>query len=58
MHFNRNRAVLKDVAQQVQYTRNEEMLHSQVGIKLINTLREEYPELFDQELEDRIAHEC
>lgn len=58
MHFNRNRAVLKDCAQQVQYTRNEEMLHAQVGIKLINTLREEYPELFDKELEDRILHEC
>lgn len=58
MHFNRNRAVLKDCAQQVQYTRNEEMLHAQVGIKLINTLREEYPELFDKELEDRIASEC
>jgi ribonucleoside-diphosphate reductase beta chain len=58
MHFNRNRAVLKDCAQQVQYTRNEEMLHAQVGIKLINTLREEYPELFDAELEARIAAEC
>jgi len=58
LHFNRNRAVLKDCAQQVQYTRNEEMLHSQVGIKLINTLRKEYPELFDQELESRIAEEC
>lgn len=58
MHFNRNRAVLKDCAQQVQYTRNEEMLHAQVGIKLINTLREEYPELFDIELETRIKEEC
>jgi len=58
MHFNRNKAVLKDVAQQVQYTRNEEMLHSQVGIKLIQTLKEEYPELFDKELEDRIGEEC
>lgn len=57
MHFNRNRAVLKDCAQQVQYTRNEEMLHAQVGIKLINTLREEYPELFDAELEERISEE-
>jgi ribonucleoside-diphosphate reductase beta chain len=57
MHFNRNRAVLKDCAQQVQYTRNEEMLHAQVGIKIINTLREEYPELFDEELEQRIAEE-
>ena len=58
MHFNRNRAVLKDVAQQVQYTRNEEMLHSRVGIKLIQTLEEEYPELFDDELRERIQHEC
>lgn len=58
MHFNRNRAVLKDCAQQVQYTRNEEMLHAQVGIKIINTLREEYPELFDEELQKRIETEC
>ena len=58
MHFNRNRAVLKDCAQQVQYTRNEEMLHAQVGIKIINTLREEYPELFDEELQKRIEAEC
>jgi len=58
LHFNRNRGILKDVAQQVQYTMKEENLHSQVGIKLINTLREEYPDLFDKELEDRIAEEC
>ena len=58
MHMNRNKAVMKDCAQQVQYTRNEEMLHAQVGIKLIQTLREEYPELFDEELQDRIQHEC
>lgn len=58
MHFNRNRAILKDCAQQVQYTRNEEMLHAQVGIQIINTLRQEYPELFDEELEKRIAEEC
>jgi ribonucleoside-diphosphate reductase beta chain len=58
MHFNRNRAVLKDCAQQVQYTRNEEMLHAQVGVKLIQTLREEYPEYFDEELNTRIQQEC
>jgi ribonucleoside-diphosphate reductase beta chain len=34
------------------------MLHAQVGIKLINTLREEYPELFDAELESRVREEC
>ena len=58
LHMNKNKAILKDTAQQVKYTRNEEMLHAQVGIKLIDTLREEYPELFDEELEDRIRLEC
>jgi ribonucleoside-diphosphate reductase beta chain len=57
MWFNRYKNVLRDTAQQVQYTRNEEMLHAQVGIKIINTLREEYPELFDEELEARIYAE-
>jgi len=55
--FNRNKNMLKDTAQQVQYTRNEETLHSQIGIRLVNTLRDEYPELFDQELEDLVVRE-
>ena len=55
--FNRFKNTLKDTAQQVQYTRNEEALHAQVGIKLINTLRAEYPELFDPELIERIVAE-
>lgn len=55
--FNRMRNKLKDTAQQVQYTRNEEMIHALVGIKIINTLREEYPELFDADLEARIIEE-
>lgn len=50
--------ILKDTAQQVQYTRNEEMIHALVGIKLINTLREEYPELFDADLQAKIIEEC
>ena len=33
------------------------MLHAHVGIKLIQTLREEYLELFDAELEARILEE-
>jgi ribonucleoside-diphosphate reductase beta chain len=55
--FNRFKNVLKDTAQQVQYTRNEEMLHAQAGIKIINTLRAEYPDLFDVELEAKVIEE-
>ena len=56
--FARFKNVLKDTDQQVKYTRNEENIHALVGIKLINTIRKEYPELFDEELEEKIAKEA
>lgn len=56
--FARFKNVLKDTDQQVKYTRNEENIHALVGIKIINTIREEHPELFDDELEERIINEA
>jgi ribonucleoside-diphosphate reductase beta chain len=56
--FNRYRNVLKDTSQQVAYTSREELIHALVGIKLVNTIRQEHPELFDDELIERIRHEC
>lgn len=56
--FARFKNVLKDTDQQVKYTRNEENLHALIGIKIINTIREEYPELFDEELEEKICQEA
>jgi ribonucleoside-diphosphate reductase beta chain len=56
--FARFKNVLKDTDQQVKYTRNEENIHGIVGTKIINTIREEYPELFDEELTERILHEA
>jgi len=56
--FNRYRNVLKDTGQQVKYTRNEENIHALAGIKIINTIRSEHPELFDEELEERISAEA
>ena len=56
--FARFKNVLKDTDQQVKYTRNEETIHALVGIKIVNTIREEYPELFDSELEERIIDEA
>lgn len=57
LNLNR-RGLLKDAAQQVKYTRNEELLHAQAGMKIINTLRAEYPELFDADLEAKVLDEC
>ena len=56
--FARFKNVLKDTDQQVKYTRNEENIHGLVGTKIINVIREEYPELFDKELEEKILHEA
>lgn len=56
--MNRYQNWLKDAAQQVKYTRNEELLHAQIGMKLVNTLRKEYPEYFDADLEAKIIEEC
>jgi ribonucleoside-diphosphate reductase beta chain len=56
--FARFKNVLKDTDQQVKYTRNEENIHALVGIKIINTIREEYPELFDEEFVERIMSEA
>jgi ribonucleoside-diphosphate reductase beta chain len=49
--------VLKDTGQQVKYTRNEENIHALAGIKIINTIKEEHPELFDEELQERVVQE-
>lgn len=56
--FGRYKNVLKDTNQQIAYTRNEELVHANVGTKIINTIREELPELFDQDLEDKILNEA
>lgn len=56
--FGRYRNVLKDTTQQVTYTKNEELIHAKVGMKLVNTIRQEHPELFDEELEQKIRGEA
>ena len=58
MWFKRHKNVLKDLDKQVEYTSREENLHAQVGITLINQIREEHPEYFDDELKDKILHEA
>ena len=57
-YFNRFKNVLKDTAQQVAYTSKEELIHAMVGIKLVNTIREEHPEIFDEEFTELIQNQC
>lgn len=55
--FNRYKNVLKDVSNVVQYTSKEENLHAEGGMALINVIRDEHPELVDEDLEKRIYDE-
>jgi ribonucleoside-diphosphate reductase beta chain len=55
--FGRFKNMLKDTNKQVEYTSREENLHAMIGIKIINTIREEYPELFDDKLKNKILFE-
>jgi ribonucleoside-diphosphate reductase beta chain len=56
--FGRYKNLLKDTNKQVEYTSREENLHAIIGIKLINVIRKEHPELFDEDLEEKIRHEA
>lgn len=56
--FGRHKNLLKDTNKQVEYTSREENLHAMIGMKLINAIRKEHPELFDKELEEKILHEA
>ena len=56
--FNRYENVLKDTAQQVAYTSREENIHGIVGTKIVNVLREEYPDLFNDDLPERLKEEA
>ncbi|QIW87827.1 ribonucleotide reductase of class Ia [Agrobacterium phage OLIVR5] len=55
-HQNNN--PLSETAVQIQYTRNEETLHAQFGIKLFNTAREQYPELVTDDFIEKIRKEA
>jgi len=56
--FGRFKNLLKDTNKQVEYTSREENLHALIGMKIINVIRKEHPELFDEELEEKILHEA
>ncbi|MCB1711163.1 MAG: ribonucleotide-diphosphate reductase subunit beta [Candidatus Riesia sp.] len=55
--FNRFRGLFKDISNIVQYTSKEENLHMEGGVALINQIKKEHPELFDEELMEKVYEE-
>ncbi len=54
MSFNKHRNLFKGISNAVEATSKEENLHGMFGIDVINIIKEEHPEWFDQECNDMI----
>lgn len=58
MSFNKYRNTLRGVSNIIQATSQEEAIHGQFGMAIVNILREENPEWFDEEFTQRIVAAC
>lgn len=56
--FNKYKNILKDIDNVVQATQQEERIHANFGIYLINLVKEEYPEWFDDDFYSKITRAC
>ena len=54
MSFNKHKNVLKGISNVVEATSKEEQLHGDFGIEIINIIKEENPEWFDESFEKEI----
>lgn len=58
MSFNKYRAIFKGVSNAVEATSKEEQIHGLFGIDVINIIKKEHPEWFDEEYEKAIIDLC
>lgn len=58
MSFNKYRNIFKGVSNVIEATSKEEQIHGLFGIELINIIREEKPEWFDEKLESMVREAC
>jgi ribonucleoside-diphosphate reductase beta chain len=56
--FNKYKNILKDIDNVVQATQKEETVHALLGIYIINEVKKEYPEWFNDEFHDKIKTAC
>lgn len=58
MSFNKHRNLFKGISNAVEATSKEEQIHGMFGIDVINIIKKEHPEWFDQECHDLIINAC
>lgn len=58
MYFYRHKGIMKDIRNIIKWTAIDEQLHFNIGVYIVGILREEHPELFDEELNDIVKKAC
>lgn len=58
MSFNKYKNLFKGMSNAIEATSKEEQIHGLFGIELINILREEKPEWFDEQMEKDVYEAC
>src|SRR5699024_6569637 len=58
MSFNKYRNIFKGISNVIEATSKEEQIHGLFGIELVNIVREEKPEWFDEDMERAIIEAC
>lgn len=58
MSFNKHRDLFKGISNAVEATSKEEQIHGLFGIDLINIIKDEHPEWFDEEMKAKITESC
>lgn len=56
--FNKHKNILKDIDNVIQATQKEELIHAMFGTYVINQIRKEYPQWFNEEFFDKIYRAC
>lgn len=58
MSFNKHKNLFKGISNAVEATSKEEQIHGLFGIELINIIKEEHPDWFDEEFEEEVVKLC
>lgn len=58
MSFNKHKNLFRGLSNAIEATSKEEQIHGLFGIEIINILREEHPEWFDEEMEKAVYEAC
>lgn len=58
MSFNKHKNLFKGISNVIEATSKEEQIHGLFGIDLINIIREEHPEWFDEKMKSTVIAAC